>query len=182
MEVPDEQLMLAYGGGDAAAFEVLYRKHRGGLFRYVVRSVRERRLAAELFQEVWLRVIEARGHYAPQARFTTWLYAIAHNRLIDHFRASGLRSVETMAEELPDPPARVGDQPERKAEMREQGARLITALEAMPMAQREAFLLHEERAMVPRLPRSRVRRGSRQEPSPVCGGEAAGSAKGLIQE
>ena len=181
MEVPDEQLMLAYGGGDAAAFEVLYRKHRGGLFRYVVRSVRERRLAAELFQEVWLRVIEARGHYAPQARFTTWLYAIAHNRLIDHFRASGLRSVETMAEELPDPPARTGDQPERKAEMREQGARLITALEAMPMAQREAFLLHEE-AIGAEIAEVTGLTWKRQEPSPVCGGEAAGSAKGLIQE
>ena len=144
MEVPDEQLMLDYGGGDAAAFEVLYRRHRGGLFRYVVRNVRERRLAEELFQEVWLRMIEARGRYAPQAKFTTWLYAIAHNRLIGHFRASGLRSVETMAEELPDPPARTGDQPELKAEMREQGERLIAALEAMPMAQREAFLLHEE--------------------------------------
>ncbi|MBI3375875.1 MAG: RNA polymerase sigma factor [Betaproteobacteria bacterium] len=144
MEVSDEQLMLDYAGGDAAAFEVLYRKHRGGLFRYVVRSVREQRLAEELFQEVWLKVIEARARYAPQAKFTTWLYAIAHNRLIDHFRASGLRSVEMMMDELPDPPARAGEQPEQKAEVREQGARLIAALEAMPIVQREAFLLHEE--------------------------------------
>ena len=144
MEVSDEQLMLDYGGGDAAAFEVLYRKHRGGLFRYVLRSVRERRLAEELFQEVWLKVIEARERYAPQAKFTTWLYAIAHNRLIDHFRSSGLRSAETISEELPDPPARAGEQPEQKAVFREQGARLVAALEAMPLAQREAFLLHEE--------------------------------------
>lgn len=144
MEVSDEQLMLDYGGGDAAAFEVLYRKHRGGLFRYVLRSVRQRRLAEELYQEVWLKVIEARGRYVPQAKFTTWLYAIAHNRLIDHFRSSGLRSVETMTEELPDPPARTGEQPEQKAVIREQGERLVAALEAMPLAQREAFLLHEE--------------------------------------
>ena len=143
-EGTDEQLMLAYRGGDAAAFDVLYRKHRGGLFRYVARIVRERRLAEELFQEVWLRVIEARARYAPQAKFSTWLYAIAHNRLIDHFRASGLRSVEIMVDELPDPPAPAGEQPERKAQAREQGARLIAALEAMPPAQREAFLLHEE--------------------------------------
>jgi RNA polymerase sigma-70 factor (ECF subfamily) len=144
MEGSDEQLMLAYRGGDAAAFEALYRKHRGGLFRYVARSVRERRLAEELFQEVWLRLIEARERYVPQAKFSTWLYAIAHNRLVDHFRSSGLRSVEMMAEELPDPPAQAAGQPERKAETREQGARLIATLEAMPPAQREAFLLHEE--------------------------------------
>ena len=144
MEGSDEQLMLAYRGGDAAAFEALYRKHRGGLFRFVARSVRERRLAEELYQEVWLRVIEARERYLPQAKFSTWLYAIAHNRLIDHFRSSGLRSVEMMSEELPDQPAPAAVQPERKAEVREQGARLIAALEAMPAAQREAFLLHEE--------------------------------------
>ena len=136
--------MLAYRGGDAAAFEALYNRHRGGLFRYVARSVRERRLAEELYQEVWLRVIEARERYVPQAKFSTWLYAIAHNRLIDHFRASGLRSAEMLAEELPDPPAPEGNQPERRIEAREQGARLIAALEAMPLAQREAFLLHEE--------------------------------------
>ena len=143
-EVSDEELMLAYRGGDAAAFEALYRKHRGGLFRYFARSVRERRIAEELYQEVWLRVIEARGRYLPQAKFSTWLYAIAHHRLIDHVRACGLRSVETTVEELPDPPAPAGEQPERKAEAREQGAQLIAALEAMPAAQREAFLLHEE--------------------------------------
>jgi RNA polymerase sigma-70 factor (ECF subfamily) len=147
MEGTDEQLMLAYRGGDAAAFEALYRKHRGGLFRFVARSVRERRLAEELYQEVWLRVIEARERYLPQAKFSTWLYAIAHNRLIDHFRSSGLRRVEMTTEELPDPPAPAGEQPERKAETREQGARLIAALEAMPAAQREVFLLHEEAGM-----------------------------------
>ena len=140
----DEQHMLAYRGGDAAAFEALYRKHRGGLFRYVARNVRERRLAEELFQEVWLRVIEARERYEPQAKFSTWLYRIAHNRLIDHFRASSLRNVEMLAEEMPDPPAPAAEQPERKAEAREQAGRLIAALEAMPAAQREAFLLHEE--------------------------------------
>lgn len=144
MEGSDEQLMTAYRGGDAAAFEALYRKHRGGLFRFVARSVRERRLAEELYQEVWLRLIEARERYLPQAKFSTWLYAIAHNRLIDHYRSSSLRSVEMMAEELPDPPAPAAGQPERKAEVRELGGRLIAALEAMPAAQREAFLLHEE--------------------------------------
>jgi RNA polymerase sigma-70 factor (ECF subfamily) len=144
MEGSDEQLMTAYRGGDAAAFEALYRKHRGGLFRFVARSVRERRLAEELYQEVWLRLIEARERYVPQAKFSTWLYAIAHNRLIDHYRSSSLRSVEMMAEELPDPPAPAAGQPERKVEVRELGGRLIAALEAMPAAQREAFLLHEE--------------------------------------
>ena len=72
MEAPDEELMLAYGRGDAGAFETLYRRHRGRLYRFVLRalsnSAGHRSTAEELFQEVWIRVIEARSSYAPQAR------------------------------------------------------------------------------------------------------------------
>ena len=150
MEGTDEQLMLAYRGGDAAAFEALYRKHRGGLFRFVARSVRERRLAEELYQEVWLRVIEARERYLPQAKFSTWLYAIAHNRLIDHWRATGHVELVTHGPEddMDDPldaiPAASGDEPEVRAGAREAAQRLKAAFAMLPAAQREAFLLHQE--------------------------------------
>jgi RNA polymerase sigma factor (sigma-70 family) len=80
-EAPDEELMLAYRGGDTGAFEILYGRHRARLFRFVLRSVKIRATAEDLYQEIWMRVIEARAGYAPTARFTTWLYTIAHNRL-----------------------------------------------------------------------------------------------------
>lgn len=140
MEVPDEELMLAYRGGNAGAFDTLYRRHRGALFRFVLRSLKHRAAAEELFQEVWMRVIEARTRYAPQARFTTWLYTIAHNLLVDHWRKKGLSLVQLDEEELGAAP----DNPERQAEAREALARFLHALEALPAAQREAFLLHEE--------------------------------------
>ena len=89
MEATDEQLMLAYAAGDAASFEALYARHKGGLYRFVLRGIKERGVAEELFQEIWMRVIEARTRYAPQARFTTWLYTIAHNRMVDHFIDQG---------------------------------------------------------------------------------------------
>ena len=85
--------MLDYRDGAAAAFEALYARHKTPLFRFVLRSVRERGQAEELHQDIWMRVIEARARYQPQARFTTWLYTIAHNRLVDHWRRSGLRIV-----------------------------------------------------------------------------------------
>jgi len=132
--------MLAYGGGDAGAFETLYRRHRGALYRFVLRALRHRATAEELFQEVWLRVIEARGRYAPQARFTTWLYTIAHNLLVDHWRKKGLSVVPLDEDEMVAAP----DNPARQAEAREALARFMHALEALPAAQREAFLLHEE--------------------------------------
>jgi RNA polymerase sigma-70 factor (ECF subfamily) len=139
MEAPDEELMLAYREGDAGAFETLYKRHRGALYRFIVRSLRERGTAEELFQEAWIRVIEARGRYAPSARFTTWLYTIAHNLLVDHWRRKGLTLVELDADT-----AVAADNPARQAEAREALARLMHALEDLPHAQREAFLLHEE--------------------------------------
>src|SRR6188508_1672712 len=93
MPATDEQLMLAYAGGDAAAFEALYSRHKGPLFRFVLRSVKAPAQAEELFQEVWMRAIEARARYRPEAKFSTWLYTIAHNRLVDHWRSKGLTLV-----------------------------------------------------------------------------------------
>jgi RNA polymerase sigma-70 factor (ECF subfamily) len=57
----DEQLMLAYAGGDAGAFERLYAKHKGPLFRYVLRSVKARGEAEELYQDIWMKVVQARA-------------------------------------------------------------------------------------------------------------------------
>ena len=132
--------MLAYRDGNAGAFETLYTRHRGRLYRFVLRSVKARGTAEELFQEVWIRVIEARGRYAPQAKFTTWLYTIAHNLLTDHWRKKGL----TLVELDEDSQAPAADDPARSVEARQALSRFAGALEALPPAQRQAFLLHEE--------------------------------------
>jgi RNA polymerase sigma-70 factor (ECF subfamily) len=132
--------MLAYGRGDAGAFETLYRRHRGPLYRFVLRALKQRSAAEELFQEVWIRVIESRSRYAPQARFTTWLYTIAHNLLVDHWRKKGLSLVSLDAEDVPLDSA----DPARQVEARESLERFLDMLEKLPAAQREAFLLHEE--------------------------------------
>jgi RNA polymerase sigma-70 factor, ECF subfamily len=141
MEAPDEELMLAYKAGNAGAFETLYARHRARLYRFVLRAVKTRAVAEELFQEIWMRVIEARGRYAPQARFTTWLYTIAHNHLVDHWRKRGLTLVALDGEELP---AANESDPADTAQAREALTRFAAALDALPALQREAFLLHEE--------------------------------------
>lgn len=132
--------MLAYGQGDAGAFETLYRRHRGPLYRFVLRAIKQRSAAEELFQEVWIRVIESRNRYAPQARFTTWLYTIAHNLLVDHWRKKGLSLVSLDTEDVPLESAN----PARQVQARESLARFLDILEKLPAAQREAFLMHEE--------------------------------------
>jgi len=132
--------MLAYQDGNAGAFETLYTRHRGRLYRFVLRSVKARGTAEELFQEVWIRVIEARSRYTPQAKFTTWLYTIAHNLLTDHWRKKGLVLVELDEDAMAPAP----DDPARSAEARQALSRFAAALEALPPLQRQAFLMHEE--------------------------------------
>src|SRR5512135_934529 len=73
----DESLMLAYARGDATAFERLYARHKGPTYRYFLRHTSDRGAADELHQDVWLKVVAARGRYVPEARFTTWLYTLA---------------------------------------------------------------------------------------------------------
>jgi RNA polymerase sigma-70 factor (ECF subfamily) len=142
----DEELMLAYGGGDAGAFEVLYRRHRGPLYRFLLRQVNDTATAEELFQDVWMRVIDSRERYQPRARFTSWVYAIAHNRLMDHYRASGrarFLSQEEAADALDRLPS--ADIPaEALVDMKRSAERLLAALARLPEPQREAFLLQQE--------------------------------------
>lgn len=145
----DEDLMLAYAAGDAAAFDALYARHKGGVYRYLVRHCGNAGTADDLFQDVWMNVLRARLSYVPSARFTTWLYRIAHNRLIDHWRAtSRVEFVSASGDDGDDPldaiPGARNDEPEVRAGARELGARLNAAVAALPPAQREAFLLHQE--------------------------------------
>ena len=133
--------MLRYRDGDAGAFETLYSRHRGPLYRYFIRQV-SRAQVDDLFQEVWLRVIRGQDRYRASAPFSAYLYRIAHNVLVDHYRRTG-RSVEFSAPEPPelDDP---GPTPERAFVQGELRGRLLAALEDLPAPQREVFLLHQE--------------------------------------
>jgi len=146
-EPSDEALMLNYADGDAAAFEILYGRHKSRLYRYLLRQCGVRATADELFQDVWTRVIAARSGYRVSARFTTWLYTIAHHRLIDHYRRHG--RLPSSYEDLPDAhpdqtPSGAASDPARGADARRQVERLLELLAALPAAQREAWLLREE--------------------------------------
>lgn len=139
--------MQGYAAGDAAAFDLLYERHKGGVYRYLLRHCGNAGTADELFQDVWMNVIRARASYAPSAKFATWLYRIAHNRVIDHWRATGRVELVSAGDD-DDPLAAIpglrNDEPEVRAGAREIGARLAAALATVPPAQREAFLLHQE--------------------------------------
>src|SRR4051812_977557 len=145
-EEPDEDLMLRYQAGDAAAFDQLYARHRGGLFRFILRQCRRQNHTEELFQEVWMSVIQARARYRVEAKFRTYLYTLAHNRIIDYYRAANRPDAVQFADEdfLPEALASRTEEPHVQVEAKEQGAHILRILEALPAPQREAFLLYEE--------------------------------------
>src|SRR5436190_7480037 len=148
----DEDPMLAYAAGDAAAFDTLYARHKGGVYRYLLRQCREVGVVEELFQDVWMNLIRARASYTPTAKFATYLYRLAHNRLIDHYRASGHVSLVSADDEAHEDavaalPANRALEPEMRAGNRELGERLKRAVAALPPLQRDAFLLQQEAAL-----------------------------------
>ena len=143
----DGELMLRYRSGDLAAFEMLYARHKGPLYRYLLRQVRDPAAANDLFQDVWSRVIAARTRYEARAKFATFLYHIAHHCTIDHHRRRRTASIIAAQgdacgqTELQSPEY---ERPDRIAEYGEQQSALLAALAALPAEQREAFLLREE--------------------------------------
>ena len=138
----DSALMLRYKDGDVGAFETLYRRHNDSLYRYLLRLCRHRDTAEDIFQEVWGKIIKARSRYQATARFTTFLYRIAHNCFIDHIRRN--QRHQNIADIEPDSQASPADAPEIETERSLARRRLDTALQDLPDEQRDVFLLHEE--------------------------------------
>jgi len=141
--------MMRYRDGDLDAFSTLYARHKGPLYRYLLRQVRNSGAAADLFQEVWSRLIATRNRYEARAKFATYLFHIAHNCTIDFFRRD--RTMRRAAAHHDDADARSVEpevpeyqRPDGIAEFAEQQSALLAAVAALPPEQRETFLLHEE--------------------------------------
>jgi RNA polymerase sigma-70 factor, ECF subfamily len=144
----DAKLMLRYRDGDPDAFSALYSRHKGPLYRYLLRQVRNAGAAADLFQEVWSHLIATRSRYEARAKFATYLFHIAHNCAVDFFRRDLKMRPASRPEDLDapafEPQVPEHQHPDRIAEFAEQQSALLAAVGALPREQREAFLLHEE--------------------------------------
>ena len=135
----DEKLMQRYAKGDAKAFDQLYARHRAPLYRYFIRQVSNPATANDLYQGAWEKIIKAREKYRPAAPFKMWMYRIAHNHLVDHYRRTRPEdSVEpdTLSDTQADPSQGVIDG--------EQSELLRTGISALPMEQRNTLLLQLE--------------------------------------
>lgn len=149
-DVSDERLLLAYRDGDARAFKELFERYREPLFNFLLRRVRDRSRAEELYQDIWTTVIERCHEFRGESKFSSWLYTIARNRCIDHGRRMKLRSHDSLdaprgdsGRALVERVANPGPSTEDLAMGATFKARIAHAVEELPEDQREVFLLRQ---------------------------------------
>ncbi len=146
---------MRYQHGDVSALGVLIDRHQTPIYNFVLRHVRCDKTAEDLAQEVFVRIVEKANTFKHEARFTTWAYTIARNLCVDHQRKATYRHHASLdqADDPGDAEAtplneRVPDlhpsaSTERTAISSEIQTRIVQAVEALPIEQREVFLLRE---------------------------------------
>lgn len=163
--IADEMLMQQYAQGDVQAFSQLYTRHKNSLYRYFLRQVSTPELAEELYQEVWSKLIKASPSYQVQSKFSTWLYRIAHNELIDYYRrhTSQNKVFSTNVEQIEHPSVVENGELDQSGQSSEdfqsnttdtaveddiyatqQIKQVKWCLQQLPREQKEAFLLKHE--------------------------------------
>jgi RNA polymerase sigma-70 factor (ECF subfamily) len=138
------RLMLAFRDGDDAAFDALFERWAGPLLRYLERMVSDAATAEELVQEAFLRVHGARDRYAPDARFSTWLYRIATNLALNELRRPRRKARHESTVDAEGRPVDLrAEQPAVDAvvDARRAGDALEAELDALPERQRVALWL-----------------------------------------
>ena len=144
--------MLRYKDGDLHAFELLVEKHQQPLFAFVHRFCNDYHQSQDLAQEVFLRLIRNARNYEPRAKFTTYMYTLAHNVCIDYLRRKKNRKNVSLqepvnAEEdltLEDCMNDERSNPERELQQKGFEKALESAIKELPEDQREVFLLREQ--------------------------------------
>ncbi len=147
---PDVQLMLRFQKGDAEAFQQLFTKFSPSVVNFAFRFVGTRERAEELTQEVFLQVYRWQERYEPKAKFSTWLFKIAHNHCLNEVRKGEYRvsresldsrldsEGEERERDLPDTNPRKGDEILAAKQVAE---RVQQIMQRLPESQRSALTL-----------------------------------------
>ena len=170
MSDPDRTLAGRAARGDRRALMELYERHRSRLFGYLTRSLGNATLAEDVFQEVWIKVMQKIGTYRPgTASFRAWLYRVAANAAVDRLRREAVRSGPELDAPAHDGEERRVDQvaspepgPEQAGIGRIFARDLTTALDQLSAKQTAAVLLrHQQGLSYPEISRAlAVREGT----------------------
>jgi RNA polymerase sigma-70 factor (ECF subfamily) len=140
----DAELLRAHAAGDPHAFARLYDRYDRPCFLFVRRMLGSAhgQAAEDLHQETWISISKSAGAFDPRkASFRAWLFTIARRKVWDHFRRQRVTVLASgqadAAMAIPDG----GPTPLQQMESRELALRLVAAVEALPLAQRDVFVL-----------------------------------------
>ena len=142
----DQELVRRTLRGDRGAFEEIVRRYQQAVVNYIGRMVRERETALDFSQEVFLKVYASLRSYRPQYKFSTWLFKIASNYMIDYWRKKKI-STTSIDQPLDGPEGSAciqladdGPGVERQLELQELRGRIDQAMDRLPPALRELFV------------------------------------------
>jgi RNA polymerase sigma-70 factor (ECF subfamily) len=136
---PDHGVLRKAQRGDERAFSIIVRAYQIPVYNYVLRMVGDRALAEDLTQEVFLRVFQGLPRFTERSKFTTWLFQVTKNRVLDELRATERRPRAVV--DLDDiPPLEVVDAPFERLEAIDA---LWRAVEALNVDLKMALLLRD---------------------------------------
>ena len=134
----DHELMMAVRDGDLDRLGLLFEKHNRNLYNFFLRQTRNPQTSEDLVQDVFYKILKYRHTYRGESKFTTWMFSIAHNSKIDHYRKNKYQSddIEILESVASDDPS-----PEDISFQKEKKALLMKALHKLPEEKREVLLL-----------------------------------------
>lgn len=136
--------MSDFQAGNIAGFNQLYARHKGPTYRYLLKQCHDSSLADDLMQELWTKLIKAKDNYEPKAKFTTWLYRIAHNVVIDHQRHFTIVSNNIDDQQDVELTTSSFTSLEQTVDNGKKQKSINDCLKKLPSAQLETFLLKQE--------------------------------------
>ena len=141
----DDELVRHYVAGDDSAFDALYNRHRGPLYRYFKRQT-EASVAHDLYQETWMKFIKAAARYQANGKFQAYLFQIAHNVLMDYFRKQkGAHLTDSLPNESVADPGQMGSEANQRVEVEDHNSDLLKNVSREELRE----CLHEEVARLP---------------------------------
>ncbi len=147
MDKPDSDLIKAYLHGNADAFTVLYERYKRQIYSFLLKMLADNNSAIDdLFQQVWVKTMKNLHRYRDQERFLAWLFSIARNTALDHFRKQKKNYIfsELDSDNAPETEDSLQDEPWRDMDRSELLNAVETALLLLSPEQREVFVMRQD--------------------------------------
>jgi RNA polymerase sigma-70 factor (ECF subfamily) len=143
MKMPEvaapEQLPVAQArAGEPAAWDALFRRYQLPLYVYLFELIRDEQAALDVVQETFIAAAKHLGGLREDGKFGSWLFGIAHQKIIQHWR----KRTEVLFDEISESPDDFENGPDDLLVRREQEAEFMNLLNQLPLPQRSVLLLH----------------------------------------